>query len=62
MYLDKGLLEAALIERIRDASQRGHPLGDEAFIKRVREGRKAQKTQSPAEPLETVINLEMAAT
>ncbi|MCL4794016.1 MAG: transposase [Bryobacteraceae bacterium] len=62
LHLDKGLLEAALIERIRDATQRGHPLGDEAFVKRVRADWKAQKTQSPAEPLETVINLEMAAT
>ena len=59
LYLDKGLLEATLIERIRDATERGHPLGDEAFVKRVRE---EQKAQSAAEPLESVINLEMAAT
>jgi putative transposase len=59
LYLDKGLLDAALIERIRDATERGHPLGDEAFVKRVRA---EQKAQSAAEPLESVINLEMAAT
>jgi len=62
LYLDKGLQEAALIERIRDATERGHPLGYEAFIKRVRAEWKAQKAQPLAEPPETVINLEMAAT
>jgi len=32
LCLDKGLHDAALIERIRDATQRGQPLGDEAFV------------------------------
>jgi hypothetical protein len=59
LYLDKGLLEAALIGRIRDVTELGHPLGDEAFVKRVRE---EQKAQPPAEPQGTVINHEMAAT
>lgn len=42
LYLDKGLLEAALIERIRGVTGLGHPLDDEAFVKRVKEGQKAE--------------------
>jgi putative transposase len=59
LHLDKGLLETTLIERIREATERGHPLGDEAFVKRVRE---EQKAQPAAEPPESVINLKMTAT
>jgi len=57
--MDTGLLHAALIERIRDATERGHPLGDEAPVKRVRE---KQQAQPLAQPPETVLNHEMAAT
>ena len=60
--LGKGLHAAALIERIRDATQRGQPLGEEAFVKWVRERSKAQLAQTPADPPETELNLEMAAT
>lgn len=60
--LDNGLRAAALIERIRDATQRGQPLGDEAFVKWAREQSKAQTAQIPAELPATVINLEMATT
>jgi len=49
-------------EHIRDAAERRHPLGDEAFIKRGRAEWKAQKAQPLAQPPETVINLEMTAT
>jgi hypothetical protein len=56
--LDKGLLNAALIGGIRGATQRGTP-GDEAYVKRIWEQSKAPL---PADPPETVINREMAAT
>jgi putative transposase len=46
LCLDKGLHAAALIERIRDATERGRPLGDEAFVKRVREVQNAQPPQN----------------
>jgi len=59
LYLDKGLLEAALIERIRDAIERGHPLGDEPFVQRIR---KEQKAQPAVEPLESGISLKRSAT
>jgi putative transposase len=59
LYLDRGLQEASLIERIRDAIERGQPLRDEAFVKRVHEQRRAKPSAEPPEP---VINLEMAAT
>ncbi|MBM3787940.1 MAG: transposase [Acidobacteria bacterium] len=37
LLLEKGLAEAAIIERIREASNSGRPLGDEEFVKRVQE-------------------------
>lgn len=61
-YLDKGLHDAALIERIRDATQRGQPLGDEAFVKWARGQSEPQIAQIPAEPPPNEINLETAAT
>jgi hypothetical protein len=33
--LEKGLCEAGLEERIREATRRGHPLGDGEFVDRV---------------------------
>ena len=62
LYLDNGLHDAALIERIRDATQRGQPLGDEAFVKWARELSEPQIAQIPAEPPPNEINLETAAT
>ena len=62
LCLDIDLHDAALIKRIRDAPQRGQPLGDEAFVQWAREQSMARKATPPAEPPETVINLEMAAT
>jgi putative transposase len=62
LCLDKGLRAAAVIERIRDATQRGQPPGDEAFAKWAREQSKAQLAQTAEEPPETAINLEMATT
>ncbi|MBE7541929.1 MAG: transposase [Solibacteraceae bacterium] len=47
LYLDKGLRDAAFIERIRDATQRGQPLGDEAFVKWAREQSEPQIAQIP---------------
>jgi putative transposase len=60
--LDNGLHCTALAERIRDATERGHPLGDEAFVKQVREQWKARASEISADPPETVINLQMTAT